>query len=213
MILVIGAGGHGQVVADIFRARRRAGLPSDEVGFLDDDPARLGCELPGGAVLGAIDQAGAIGHAAVIVGIGDNATRARIFFSLESSRDALAIALHPRATLAEDVVIGAGSMLAAGVVVNTGTTIGRNVIVNTGATVDHHSVIGDHVHVAPGVHMGGEVQVGEGALVGIGAIVLPRVRVGAWSIVGAGAVVTADVPPHATVAGVPAKVLMPAAAV
>ena len=46
----------------------------------------------------------------------------------------------------------------------------------------------------------------EGALVGIGAIVLPRVRIGAWSTVGAGAVVTADVPPAVTVMGVPARV-------
>jgi sugar O-acyltransferase (sialic acid O-acetyltransferase NeuD family) len=213
MILVIGAGGHGQVVADIFRARSRAGLPSDAIGFLDDDPARVGCEYTGGAVLGTTDQVRAIAHDAVIVGIGDNAARARIFNSLEAAGEPLTIALHPRGTVADDVLVGPGSMLAAGAVVNTGTAIGRNVIVNTGATIDHHSMIGDHVHVAPGVHMGGEVHVGAGALIGIGAVVRPRVRIGAWSVVGAGAVVTADVPAHATVVGVPARVLVRATAV
>ena len=213
MILIVGAGGHGQVVADIFRARRVAGLAAAEVAFLDDYPACQGCSFIGSPVLGTVDRSSGIRHDAVIVAIGDNATRARIFLRFAGTAEQLAIGAHPRCTVAADVSLGAGSVVCAGAVINTGTSIGRNVIINTGATVDHHSVIGDHVHIAPGVHMGGAVHVGDGALVGIGAIVLPGVRIGAWSTVGAGAVVTADVPSHATVVGVPARVLTPAAAV
>jgi sugar O-acyltransferase (sialic acid O-acetyltransferase NeuD family) len=207
MILIIGAGGHGQVVADIFRARHASRLTSDHVGFVDDDRARRGCRFVGSPVLGTLAQVREIAHDAVIVAVGDNATRSRIFQESLEAGERIAIAEHPRSIVAEDVAIGAGSMLCAGAIVNTGAVIGRNVIVNTGATVDHHSVIGDHVHIAPGVHLGGDVVVDEGALVGIGAIVLPRVRIGAWSTVGAGAVVTADVPPGVTVVGVPARVL------
>jgi sugar O-acyltransferase (sialic acid O-acetyltransferase NeuD family) len=207
MILIAGAGGHGQVIADIFRARRTAGLASDQVGFLDDDDTCHGCCYIGSPVLGAVGRFSDVPHDAIIVGIGSNATRARIFARLSAAGEQIAIAEHPRSVVAADVTIGWGSVLCAGTVVNTGTTIGRNVIVNTGATVDHHSVIGDHVHVAPGVHMGGAVHVGEGALVGIGAIVLPGVRIGAWSTVGAGAVVTADVPSRTTAVGVPARVV------
>ena len=213
MILIVGAGGHGQVVADIFRALRAAGHAAAEVAFLDDDPACQGCRFLDSPVLGTVDRLSRIRHDAVIVAVGDNATRARIFRSFTGAGEQMAIGAHPRSTIARDAALGPGSVVCAGVVVNTGTTVGRNVIINTGATVDHHSVIGDHVHVAPGVHMGGAVHVGEGALVGIGAIVLPGVRIGAWSTVGAGAVVTADVPAHATVVGVPARVLIPAAAV
>ena len=213
MILIVGAGGHGQVVADIFRARRAAGIASDQIAFLDDDRACQGCRFVDGPVLGTVNRSGEIQHDAVIVGIGDNETRARIFLRFAEAGEQMAIAAHPRSTVARDVTLGPGSVVCAGAVINTGTTIGPNAIINTGATVDHHSVIGAHVHVAPGVHMGGAVHVGEGALVGIGAIVLPGVRIGAWSTVGAGAVVTADVPSHATVVGVPARVLTPAAAV
>jgi acetyltransferase-like isoleucine patch superfamily enzyme len=49
------------------------------------------------------------------------------------------------------------------------------------------------------------VRIEDGAWLGAGAIVLPSVTVGRDAIVGAGAVVTRDVPPGATVVGVPAR--------
>lgn len=205
MILIVGAGGHGQVVADIFRAARAAGTPAGITAFLDDDVSLHGLMLAGSDVLGSVRQVGSFAHFRVIVAVGDNGGRARLFAALEAGGERFAVARHPRSILAEDVCVGDGTVICAGAVVNTGTAIGRNAIVNTGATIDHHSVIADHVHVAPGVHMGGEVRVGEGALIGIGAVVLPRVAIGAWSTVGAGAVVTGDVPPGVTVVGVPAR--------
>ena len=56
----------------------------------------------------------------------------------------------------------------------------------------------------PKVALSGGVTVGEGCLLGAGATVLQNLRVGAGATVGAGAVVTRDVPPGATVVGVPA---------
>jgi len=50
----------------------------------------------------------------------------------------------------------------------------------------------------------GEVVVGEGAMVGAGAVVLPGVEIGAGACVAANSMVADDVPPGATVAGVPA---------
>jgi acetyltransferase-like isoleucine patch superfamily enzyme len=51
------------------------------------------------------------------------------------------------------------------------------------------------------------VRIGAWADIGVNAVVLPGVTVGRGAIVGAGAVVTADVPPFAVVAGVPARLL------
>lgn len=49
--------------------------------------------------------------------------------------------------------------------------------------------------------------VGDGASIGSGAVVLGGVTIGERATVGAGAVVSRDVPPGATVAGVPARQL------
>jgi UDP-2-acetamido-3-amino-2,3-dideoxy-glucuronate N-acetyltransferase len=52
-----------------------------------------------------------------------------------------------------------------------------------------------------------ETVVERGASLGSGAVVLAGVRIETRALVGAGAVVTKDVPPGATVAGVPARVV------
>jgi len=55
--------------------------------------------------------------------------------------------------------------------------------------------------------MAKRVEVGHDAWIGHGAIIMPGVRIGHGAVVAAGAVVTADVAPHAIVAGVPARFL------
>jgi len=206
-VMILGAGGHAQVVADILLRAHEAGANCRPIGFLDDNSSLAGTTIMGLPVLGSIAQLGQFDHDAVIAAIGDNRTRFRIFASVRARGERIVNAIHPAAVLAPDVRLGEGVMICAGVVVNTGTVIGDNVILNTGCTVDHHNRIGNHAHIAPGVHLGGEVTIGEGTLVGIGATVIPQRTVGAWSVIGAGSVVSKDIPAHATAAGVPARVI------
>jgi len=206
-VLIVGAGGHAQVVVDILQQMGRAGSDLHPIGYLDDNPAlpgQLFLDLP---VLGPISHLATIPHDAVVVAIGANETREHIFTNLLARNERFLVARHPSAIVAPDVQIGPGAMLCAGVVVNTGSRIGANVILNTGCTVDHHNQIGDHAHLAPGVHTGGEVVIGAGAFVGIGAVVMPQRTIGAWSTVGAGAVVTKDIPARVVAAGAPARVI------
>jgi sugar O-acyltransferase (sialic acid O-acetyltransferase NeuD family) len=206
-VLVLGAGGHGQVVTDILLRMHENGSPLEPVGYLDDNPTLLGRRLLNLPVLGTIADLPAIVHQGVIVAIGDNTLRRHHFEALQAQGECLVTACHPRSTIAPDVHMGPGCMICAGVVVNSGSAIGANAILNTGCTVDHHNRIGNHVHVAPGVHLGGDVTVGEGAMIGIGATVIPQREIGAWTEVGAGSVVTKDAPPHVAVVGMPARVM------
>jgi sugar O-acyltransferase (sialic acid O-acetyltransferase NeuD family) len=206
-VVIVGAGGHATVVADILLRMRDSGAAVEPVACLDDDPSRHGTELLGVVVQGPLDRLAAIAHEAVIVAIGDNRVRSGLFARLRAQGERFASAIHPSAVLAPDVRLGEGIMVCAGVVVNAATEVGDDVILNTGSTIDHHNRIGAHAHIAPGTHLGGEVSVGEGALLGIGVSVLPGRSIGAWTVVGAGGVVTRDVPAQVTAVGVPARVI------
>lgn len=206
-ILIIGAGGHAQVVADILQRAREAGVAVHPLGYLDDNPDRHHHTLLGLRVFGPIAAHTTINYDTLIIGIGDNALRRRLFSQLAAQGARFAIARHPSAIIAPDARIGAGTVLAAGSIVNPGSSIGVNSIINTGSSIDHHNHIGAHVHIAPGVHLGGDVTIGDGALIGIGAIIMPQRSVGEHTVVGAGAVVHEHLPSSVVVAGVPARIL------
>jgi sugar O-acyltransferase (sialic acid O-acetyltransferase NeuD family) len=204
-IAIVGAGGHGCVVADIIRASAAAGGEWSLAGFVDDRRELAGTLVAGAPVLGTVQDVARIAADAFVIAIGDNATRAQLAAELRASGRPLVTVRHPHASIAADAVIGESTMVSAGAIVVTAAHIGRGAILNTGCTIDHHCRIGDFVHVAPGVHIGGEVSIGDLTLVGIGASVAPRCRIGAGCTVGAGAVVIRDVPDGTTVVGVPAR--------
>jgi sugar O-acyltransferase (sialic acid O-acetyltransferase NeuD family) len=200
-VVILGAGGHAQVVADILWRMRDAGQGILPLAYLDDNVALHGQMFLDVPVLGSMDRLSEIDYEAVIVAVGGNRIRQRLFLDLQAQGATFAVARHPTAVIAPDVHIGPGTMICANVVVNTGAVIGQNVILNTACTVDHHNRIGDHAHIAPGVHLGGDVRVGEGVLVGIGATVLPQCYLGAWATVGGGGVIVKDVAEGETAVG------------
>jgi sugar O-acyltransferase (sialic acid O-acetyltransferase NeuD family) len=198
-VIIIGAGEHAQVVADILRLDGKSVL----LGYLDDNLKLHSNFYLGLPVLGSIEQISVIEHDRIIIAIGDNARRKQIFESLRQQERKFITAIHPTAIIAPSAKIGIGTMICAGVIVNPAASIGNNVILNTGSTIDHHNQIEDHVHIAPGVNLGGTVTVREGAFIGIGAKVIPQREIGCWSIVGAGAAIINDIEPKSLYVGVP----------
>jgi acetyltransferase-like isoleucine patch superfamily enzyme len=76
-------------------------------------------------------------------------------------------------------------------------TVEADAVIGYDATILCHEFLQDEYRT-------GDVVVGERAMVGAGATVLPGVEIGADARVAANSLVAADVPPGATVAGVPA---------
>jgi sugar O-acyltransferase (sialic acid O-acetyltransferase NeuD family) len=206
-ILIIGAGGHGQVIAEILLLSHGDDGDPEPIGFLDDVKAPARPSPLGLPVLGPLDRIGLHPHDAIVVAVGDNRDRARLFSELAARGEQFVTAIHPSATVSPSASLARAVMICAGAIVGTAAGIGENVILNTGSSVDHHCRIGSHAHIAPGVILGGDVCVGSGAMLGIGVRVLPRTSIGEWAVVGAGAVVTEDVPPYALAVGVPARVI------
>lgn len=201
-LLIVGAGGHGLVVAD---AAIEQGLWS-EIAFLDDHVTKL-ASISNIPVLGEtndahkyIDQ-----YQDLIVAIGDNKHRLKIIDECQHKGFNIPFVSHPTATVSKYAKIGDGTFLAAHSVVNAGSNLGKGCIINTGSTVDHDNVLSDGVHVSPGANLGGGVIVGKCSWVGIGASIRELVSIGENVIVGAGAAVINDVEDNLQMLGVPAR--------
>ena len=206
-LVILGAGGMGQEVADIVRAATSDGTRFKLIGFIDDDSALHGLEVLGLPVLG--DHHWLSGRrAALAMGVGAPAARRRAWAAAQSVGAVEAPALvHPAAYVGMGVELGEGTVVGAHATMTADVVVGRFGIVNVGATVSHNARLGDFATVAPGAHLAGHVHLGEGADVGIGASVTQGNTIGAWSIVGAGTVVIGDVEADTTVVGCPARVV------
>ncbi|WP_404445989.1 acetyltransferase [Sutcliffiella horikoshii] len=199
-LLIIGASGHGKVVADIALKMNKW----QSIAFLDDDKSiKSSMDLE---VIGTSEDVFThINEYEIFVGIGNNTTRQRIHEMLETIDASIPVLIHPNAVIGNQVEIENGTVVMAGVVVNCCTKIGKSCIINTGSTIDHDSCIKDYVHISPGAHLAGTVKVGQGSWLGIGSVVSNNISIISRCIVGAGSVVVKDILESGTYVGVPAR--------
>jgi serine O-acetyltransferase len=111
---------------------------------------------------------------------------------------------------------------ATGIEIHPAATVGRRVVIDhgMGVVIGETATIGDGCLLYKGVVLGGTTlshgkrhpQLGAGVVVGSNACILGYISVGDGARVGSGSVVVRPVPPHATVVGVPARVIVPSAA-
>ena len=192
-LVIIGASGHGRVIADIARLNGY-----EDIVFLDDNKEVKECG--GSPVIGDSSTAP---DGEIVVAIG-NARIRKMLMERYSDR-VMPVLIHPNAVIARDVNIGSGTVVMAGAVINPDTVIGAGCIINTCSSVDHDCNVGDFVHVAVGAHLCGTVNVGESTWIGAGATVSNNVNICGNCMIGAGAVVIKDINKKGTYIGVPAR--------
>jgi sugar O-acyltransferase (sialic acid O-acetyltransferase NeuD family) len=207
-LLIVGAGGHGKVVADAAIAARQW----SSIAFIDDRyPMNSVLDWP---VVGSMDHAGELlnQYSDLIVAIGNNFLRVRLLKKFKETGFHIPTIIHPKASVSEFAELGEGTVVFAQAAVNAGTRIGLGSIVNTGSSVDHDCILGEGVHVCPGVHLAGGVQVGNCSWLGIGSTIIQNVTIGSNVTIGAGSVILHNVEDGSTVVGVPGKVIKKAIA-
>jgi serine O-acetyltransferase len=104
-----------------------------------------------------------------------------------------------------------------GVDIHPAAKIGHGILMDhaTGIVIGETAVVGNNVSIMQSVTLGGtgkdeddrHPKVGDGVLISAGATILGNIKIGCGAKIGAGSVVLQEVPPHTTVAGVPAKIV------
>jgi len=104
-----------------------------------------------------------------------------------------------------------------GIEIHPGARIGERFFIDhgMGVVIGETSVIGENCHLFQGVTLGGtstkrakrHPTLGKGVVVGAGAKVIGAVTIGDGAKIGAGSVVVTNVPPNATVVGVPGHIV------
>ena len=203
-VVIIGAGGHGRVIASILEAANTKIAGFIDSGVKGDLPYPV---LGSDADIPKLIKEGTINS--FIIGLGSvkggASIRATLFDKMIAAGLAPAVAIHPTAILSPGVKLGAGTVVMAGAIINIATSIGKNCIINTGAIIDHDGDVGDHVHIGPGVTLSGHVRVGDNSLIGVGSTIRQSITVGKDVTLGAGSVVVSDISSGVTAFGNPAK--------
>lgn len=199
-LIILGAGGHGKVAADIAIKMDKY----KEILFLDDTKEG---QVMGLTVAGKIsDYAAWRKRADYFVAIGNSKARADFIEQLLNDGESVATLIHPCSCIGEGVSIGHGTVVMAGAVINPDAAIGTGAIINTASSVDHDCTIGDYCHISVGAHLAGTVTVGSHTMIGAGATVINNVTICENCMIGAGAVVISNIETEGTYIGVPARV-------
>lgn len=195
-LIIIGAGGHGKVIAD---AALKNGYTN--ICYIDDHATG---DVMGFPIIGTTADIECLNDGSMdfIIGIGNNAVRKELAEKYQVNWVSI---VHPSAQIAFNVRIGRGTVVMANAAVNACATIGEHCIINTGAIVEHDNVIENYVHISPNVALGGTVRIGSLTHVGIGATVKNNTEICSDCTIGAGAVVVKNIKESGTYVGVPIR--------
>lgn len=200
-VIIIGAGGHAKVIADIV-------LKSGDVvvGFLDDNVEidTVIIKENNLKVLGKVDSCYNLqekNDVEFVIAIGDNRIRQIISEKYDLK---YYTAVHPTAVIGSEVSIAEGTVIMPNVCINCSSRIGKHCIINTGAIVEHDNEIDDFVHISPNATLAGTVKVGKATHIGVGAIIKNNISICERIIVGAGAVVVKNIEEPGIYVGIPA---------
>lgn len=199
-LVIIGASGHGKVVADIALKMECY----KNIFFLDDDESLIDCM--GFPVIGKSEEAAShYRNSDIFIAVGNAEVRQTLQQKLELIGASIPTLIHPAAIIGTNVKIGQGTVVMAGSVINSDSVIGKGCIINTCSSVDHDCNIADYVHIAVGAHLAGTVDIGTRSWIGIGAVVSNNINIISDCMIGAGAVVIKNITKNGTYIGVPAK--------
>lgn len=206
-LIIVGASGFGREVAWLTERINEKNETYNILGFVDDNPDKLGEDINGYTVLGGCDILTEYKDAYLVCAVGSSKIRRKIIEKIKTiNPDAkFATLIDPSVIMSKFVTIGEGSIICAQTVITVNVKIGSFVTINLDCTIGHESVIEDFVTMYPSVNVSGLTKIGACTELGTGMQMIQNVKIGSNSIIGAGAVVVSDIPENCLSVGCPAK--------
>lgn len=143
-LLILGAGGHGRVIAEIAKEIGNYSL----ISFLDDSFSINRRKNFIGSFADVEKFAGAYEDA--FVALGNSDLRKQWMVKLYSLGYNLPVLVHPDAYISSSSVIESGSVVMQGAVIQCGAKLGKGCIVSSNAIVDHDATVGEYCHINAG---------------------------------------------------------------
>ncbi|MEG1256976.1 NeuD/PglB/VioB family sugar acetyltransferase [Clostridium sp.] len=166
-LLIVGAGGHGRVVAE---AAELMGL-WENIGFLDD---RIDTNMVlNHRIIGKLNdyERFADQYDYAIICIGDNEKRLELIEKVLKAGYKVPVIIHPKSSVSKYSFIKEGTVILAGAVVNTNASIGRGCIVNINSCIDHDSTLEHGVHICSGAVVRSMCSIGRLSYIRAGACI------------------------------------------
>lgn len=205
-LAIVGASGHGKVVADIAEQLGYIVNFYDDAypnkAYIEHWPIHGTC-----ADLIALNNINTTVSNDVVVAIGNNEIRQKKIQLLQQYSFNLITLIHPTAVISPYAAIASGTVVFAGSVINAFAEIGVGCIVNTAVVIEHDCTIDNFTHICPNVALAGGVAVGSKSWVGIGSQVKQLITIGDNCLIGAGSTVVKNIPDNVIAFGSPAVVI------
>lgn len=137
-LLIIGAGSHGQVVAEV---AEDCGF--SDIAFVDDNSK---------SAIGTISDLEKLKekYKYAFVGIGNNKLRERLLVKIKKIGFNVPVFVHPTAYVSRTCEIKEGSIIEPKAIVNAHSVIGEGSIISVGSIVDHNVIVGRCCHINSG---------------------------------------------------------------
>ena len=123
---------------------------------------------------------------------GMNKIRAEKYNSAKEKGYTLISYVHPKAMMADDLVMGDNCFISEGVIGRPNLTLGNDIIVMAGVFLGHYTVIQDHCFIGNRAVVMGAVKVESYCVIGPNATILEDLTIAAECIIGGGSVIHAN---------------------
>ncbi len=205
-LIIVGAGGLGRIVHDVFFKDPNLNEEIELAGFLDTRadlvlPQDMNCPLLGSPRTYPIRR-----DEIFIPAIGDPKLRKNLVSPLED-QGAEFYSYKNGAFISARFKIGCGSFVTPGSVISVDCQFGNFNFIDTYCVIGHDVKIGDHCMIGAMTFIAGGVRIGNEVAIHPRATIAKAVEIGDGATIGIGSVVVKNVPAGVTVFGNPARVI------